>query len=283
MIPTLRTVPLDRLSTDRRLRPATPMAVAAMARDIDGRGLRQPVEVAPEGDGWRLVDGLHRVEAARSLGWTEIAASVVAGTPAGLRRDEIMAALARAELTRLERCVFLRELRDLHRAEHPEARHGGDRRSHDVKGENQVATLATWYAEVAVRSQRGARTIRREADIGARLTPESIERLRGSVIEDSLRDLDLLSKQGPARQAEIRALLTRAEAPLSSVAEALAVLEGRTLADRAAPDRIIGRAVENYGRWPVVQRRAFLGRLPEEDILAAAAERGYALARAAAE
>jgi sulfiredoxin len=46
--------------------------VDALAASILAEGLQQPILVRPDGDRFVLVEGLHRLEAARSLGETRI-------------------------------------------------------------------------------------------------------------------------------------------------------------------------------------------------------------------
>jgi len=72
--------------------------------------------------------------------------------------------LTRTEPTALERAEFLAELKRLFQGAHPDAKSGGNRAT------EQVSTLRTWYADVAMRSQRGLHTIRRASAIGARLS-----------------------------------------------------------------------------------------------------------------
>lgn len=75
------------------------------ARDPDPK---LPDTWGPEQAGlFDLVAGAHRVEAARSLGWTRIEAVLVDGSPDEIRTMELEENLARAELTALDRARFL--------------------------------------------------------------------------------------------------------------------------------------------------------------------------------
>ena len=55
-----------------------PRKVETLAADIMANGLQTPILVRPDGDRFVLVEGLHRLEAARSLGETTIAGYRVA-------------------------------------------------------------------------------------------------------------------------------------------------------------------------------------------------------------
>lgn len=50
-----------------------PEKVATLAQSIMADGLQHPILVRPDGERFVLVEGLHRLEAARSLGETTIA------------------------------------------------------------------------------------------------------------------------------------------------------------------------------------------------------------------
>lgn len=60
-------VPVKRRAT---LEPAK---VDALAQSILAEGLKMPILVRPDGDRFVLVEGLHRLEAAKALGETTIA------------------------------------------------------------------------------------------------------------------------------------------------------------------------------------------------------------------
>ena len=88
--------------------------VAALAESMARIGLIHPVTVTPDGV---LVAGLHRLEAARALGWEEIAIDVM---DADARLVEIDENLVRVELTELERIGHLAERKQVYEALHPD-------------------------------------------------------------------------------------------------------------------------------------------------------------------
>ncbi|MDT3688011.1 MAG: ParB N-terminal domain-containing protein [Pseudorhodoplanes sp.] len=55
-----------------------PDKVEALAQDILANGLKNPILVRPDGERFVLVEGLHRLEAAKALGETTIAGYRVA-------------------------------------------------------------------------------------------------------------------------------------------------------------------------------------------------------------
>jgi hypothetical protein len=74
-----------------RLRALQPEKVAELAESMAALGLLQPIVVRPEGKGYWLIAGRHRLEAARTLKWTLISATVL-----DARRETAPNALARA-------------------------------------------------------------------------------------------------------------------------------------------------------------------------------------------
>ncbi|MBU0780049.1 MAG: ParB N-terminal domain-containing protein, partial [Alphaproteobacteria bacterium] len=109
----LREITVALIEVGDRLRPAKEARVEALKQDIDCNGLTSPILVVQQGQKYRLVAGLHRLTAIRSLRWAEIPASVLPeDTPAAdLRFIEVMENVNREELTKLERAESLASLK----------------------------------------------------------------------------------------------------------------------------------------------------------------------------
>lgn len=257
-------IPIAEIDTGGRMRPAHATVVEQLARDIKARNLRLPVEVARKlrGPGWRLVSGLHRVQACQLLGWEIIPAIEVKGTKATLTRDEYLENLVRNELTVLERCQVTAALKQQFLDENPEAGHGGDRRS---ANRNQDSNLRTWYSDIAARSERSAATIQRQASIGERLDAEAADQLRGTEFEDNQFELEALSKRHPEQQRKIAEMLADPGYPVNSVREALAWLAGPSTEIKDDADRAIRGIVDRWRRWPRANRQAFVYSLTDEE------------------
>ena len=63
--------------TAKRARTLDPAKVQVIAEDMIENGQTTPVQLRAEGKGFILVEGLHRLEALRALGETEIEAYLV--------------------------------------------------------------------------------------------------------------------------------------------------------------------------------------------------------------
>jgi ParB-like chromosome segregation protein Spo0J len=69
-------VALTDIRVFRRLRPLEPAIVEALAASMEAEGLRHPIVVRRAPEGYHLILGRHRLEAARKLRWQTIPATV---------------------------------------------------------------------------------------------------------------------------------------------------------------------------------------------------------------
>jgi hypothetical protein len=154
--------------TGPRQRPADPAKVADIARSIEQVGLLQPIGVVPDATqpaGWyRLVFGLHRLQAIHMLEHLDIAAYVL---PPDLTEEEYLLIelqenSARNDLTGAQRKAFTAEI---------------GRLIAKVTAERQSAIGdAAWFAELAKRSLTPERTLLNWwhaycAEVGITMTP----------------------------------------------------------------------------------------------------------------
>ena len=107
-------------------REANPEAVHKLADSISKVGLINPITVD---QGYTLIAGLHRLEAAKMLGWAEIECTVsdLDGLMAELA--EIDENLIRRGLDYIDEGKQLARRKEIYEALHPDAKHGGDRKS----------------------------------------------------------------------------------------------------------------------------------------------------------
>ncbi|TCR70490.1 ParB N-terminal domain-containing protein [Bosea sp. BK604] len=176
---------------------AASMAEGSQAHPLAGQ--HQPIAVSLSDElsnAYVLVDGEHRLEAAKLLGWTQIKAIVRRQTQAERRKHEIHANLIRAELTILDRNLFIGKLAEIHEAE-TDARHGGDRKSKKWREKNQFANLANWSAfskEAARRTGLSTRSIDRARELSGKLSPDAVALIRGSKLADNQSQLQALAE-----------------------------------------------------------------------------------------
>ena len=107
-------VPVDQIGVAERRRALNADAVTDLAEAIEREGLVNPITVvALGGQAFRVVAGLHRLEAVRSLGWESINARIVDVDNTEAALIEIDENLARAPLSDKERYEHAAERAEL--------------------------------------------------------------------------------------------------------------------------------------------------------------------------
>ncbi len=191
---------LDVIETGDRLRSVNGGTVQHLAESMRFSGLQTPIQVRENGaDGYALVSGAHRLQAARSLAWPYIEAFVLdrldEDTLALLEIDEN---LMRVELNPLDRGVFIARRKDIYERLYPETRRGGDRRSAEYQdGDGPQKGFVT---ETASFTPFSPWTIRRSIRIGEKIVPELREELSMTPIAYREGDLYEISGLSPEEQ-----------------------------------------------------------------------------------
>ena len=230
----------------RRLRDFDPAGAAQLAAAIAAQGLLQPIVVRPRPrGGWWLVTGLYRLRAVEALRHVTIMAlAIETADEAAAIQAEAAENLARVDLLPLDRCRALAELKALYEAAHPEARHGGDRRSEAARAERearegstcQVGNLigdagdnaqgSVFAREIGQQSGMSWRAVLRCTAIWEGLSPASRRRLVGTPWAANQSELQLLSEQPHAAQAAILDVLLDPCTTADTVRAAMEHLEG---------------------------------------------------------
>lgn len=231
-----------------RLRRIDPDTVEMIAASVSECGyLHQPIAVAaiPGSNRVALVDGEHRIEAFKRLGRETIPARIRELTEAERQRHEIHANLIRNELNTLNRARFIGKLADLFAAENADARHGGDRKSKKWLAKNQLANLANWSAfnkEAARRTGLAERSIRRDRELAAALSPDIVALIDGTKVADNQAQLQALAEMEPEQQLAVARAIANGAGNVAKAREAAglqpkggAVREGDKLLTRIEP------------------------------------------------
>lgn len=208
----IRTIPIDQVRDDARLRPVDPDWAELLKDRIGTEGLLQPIAVRAAGaDGtYALIFGGHRLAACRLLGWSEIPARVLDVSELQARLMEIEENLVRAELNPLDRAMFLAEHKTVWEALHPETRHGGQRRGTqpDDRGQNGHLKIAQRFTALAQEKFGfSERTVRRAVAMAKALSPEVRGIIAGTPASRSATELEALSKLVAPEQAVVARML----------------------------------------------------------------------------
>jgi len=210
---------IDDILVADRLRVVSEPHVAMIMASLSEVGQLSAIAVARATDDANaviLVDGEHRLEAARRLKWTEVRVYERNLTPEEREKHEIHANIIRAELTPLDRAVFLGRLGDIFERENPGARHGGDRKSRKYIEKNQFANLANWSEfskEASRRTGVSARTIYRARDLAAKLSRDAIDIIRGTPLADNQSQLQALADLPAEEQLTVARAVAERKAP----------------------------------------------------------------------
>ena len=179
--------------------------VEELARSISAVGLMNPITVTQDNT---LIAGLHRLEAVKLLGWTEI--ECVVSEADGLQAElaEIDENFVRAGLSHRELGDLLLRRKELYEAIHPETRQG-QRNGQTVKNDNLTVLGAKPFSEdTADKLGISKRTVERLVQTAANLTPEAKKTIRDAGDKITKGDALKISRLPPDQQAEAAAVLT---------------------------------------------------------------------------
>ena len=151
-------------------REAEPRAVEELAKSISAVGLMNPVTLDQNNT---LIAGLHRLEAAKLLGWTEIECTVMGMDDVQAELAEIDENIVRTRLNRQELCEQLLRRKEIYETLHPETRHGM-RNGQTAKNAN-LATLETksFAEDTAEKTGMSKRAVSRLLQIANNLTGDA--------------------------------------------------------------------------------------------------------------
>jgi ParB/RepB/Spo0J family partition protein len=98
-----------------RLRKLDPNLVDTLADSMRERGQLQPISIRHRQGKYELISGLHRLEAARKLGWKTVRAEIdYKSTTADMLLAEIDENLMRGELSEAERAIHVAKRKELY-------------------------------------------------------------------------------------------------------------------------------------------------------------------------
>lgn len=212
-------VKIDEIIIGENRRSVNPERVKELAASIQEIGLLNPITITEDK---YLVAGLHRIEAHKLLGRTEIEATVVSLSELDAELAQIDENLIRNELTVLERAEQLKRRKEIYEAKYPESRAGVKRAigMHKVLGHNVTDIVsATFTEDTASKIGVSPRTIRRDVQIAEDLADEVKEVIRDTDLADNKTELLRLARLDEEEQKEVAKRIAAGEA--KSVSEAI--------------------------------------------------------------
>ena len=179
--------------------------VEELARSIAAVGLMNPITVTQDNT---LIAGLHRLEAVKLLGWTEI--ECVVSEADGLQAElaEIDENFVRAGLSHRELGDLLLRRKELYEALHPETRQG-QRNGQTAKNANfSLLETKSFAQDTADKLGVSKRTVEQLVQTARDLTPEAKKTIRDAGDKITKGTALKISRLPPDQQEEAAAILT---------------------------------------------------------------------------
>jgi len=210
-------LPLDEIVVGNRLRRVSQVQVDNLLTMAEDTGITTPIHVRKVGGRYELIDGAHRLAAARQLGMADIACLLVECRQDEARAMEASNNLGAARMSPLHIAVFAASWKRDFYAMHPDRTQGvfkgNQYQPKVVSAENALTTaLADSFG-------LKPRQIFNILSVGEKLTPEEVQLLDGAEAKVYLADLAAIGKiaEPEEREAVVRAV---AEGKKASTARA---------------------------------------------------------------
>ena len=179
--------------------------VEELARSIAAVGLMNPITVTQDNT---LIAGLHRLEAVKLLGWTEIECTVSDADGLQAELAEIDENFVRAGLSHRELGDLLLRRKELYEAIHPETRQG-QRNGQTAKNTNSsLLETKSFSQDTADKLGVSKRTVEQLVQTARDLTPEAKKIIQEADTKITKGDALKVSRLPPDQQAEATAVLT---------------------------------------------------------------------------
>ena len=234
-------------------RDAKPKAVEELARSIQAVGLLNPIIVSENNT---LIAGLHRLETAKLLGWTEIECTVSSMDGLQAELAEIDENFVRVNLSHRELGDLLLHRKELYEAIHPETRQG-QRNGQTSKSEN-LALLGTksFAQDTADRLGMGKRTVEQLVQTARDLTPAAKKVLRDADNKITKGAALKISRLPPDQQEEAAVRLTTSPPPPK---KQIVMDTGTVLSEfKAVCNRYISDIKSFYSQTDIIAGMTFL-------------------------
>lgn len=201
---------IDTIQVNSGRREALPDAVRELADSISAVGLLNPITVDRD---YILIAGLHRLEAAKLLGWEEIECNV--SSLEGLQAElaEIDENFVRADLETVEFGKLLLRRKEIYEMLHPETKCGVSQANamNRAQGKNVsergASTLKSFARDTADKLGISPRSVEEKIQIARDITPAAQEIIQGTERKIKKKDLLKLSRMEPEQQEHAAAQL----------------------------------------------------------------------------
>ena len=195
-----------KINPGRRI--AEPKAIEELSKSIAAVGLMNPITVT---QGNTLIAGLHRLEAAKSLGWTEIECNSVGMSSLQAELAEIDENIVRTNLSRQELGEQFLRRKEIYETLHPETKAGVaqaagmNRAIGNIVDDKLASTTKSFVEDTSEKTGMSKRTVSRLLQIANNMTQDAKRIVKDSDIpQDTALKISRLPND---QQAEAASLL----------------------------------------------------------------------------
>lgn len=193
-------IPIFQIKVNEGRRKADPEAVQELANSISKVGLLNPITIDQERT---LIAGLHRLEAAKLLGWSSIECGVSSLEGLMAQLAEIDENIVRKGFPDDEYDEMLLRRKEIYETLHPETKHGGDRKSEKIKVQNlQLDPAKSFIQDTADKTGMAPRTVAARLQTAKNLIPEAKAIIRNSDTKVTRTNALKLSRLPPEQQED---------------------------------------------------------------------------------
>ena len=193
-------IPISQIKVSEGRREADQEAVQELMDSISRVGLLNPITVDQE---YTLIAGLHRLEAAKLLGWSEIECTVSSLEGLLAELAEVDENVVRKGLSAVEYSDLLLRRKEIYEMLHPEIKHGGDRKSEKIKiAKCNLDPAKPFIQDTAEKLGVHPTTVARQIQTAKNLTTEAKDIIRDTGTKITKKDALKLSRLKPEQQKE---------------------------------------------------------------------------------
>jgi len=203
-------VDIGSIRINERKRKLNADKVAELTESILLLGLLEPILVAQNGDKYTLLAGLHRLEAAKLLGWKTIEAALYQGDELECELVEIDENLINNDLTVLEQGEHIQRRNEILEAMGKRAKASPGINQYSEVDDTVSPTKTT--KDIAKEVGLSERSTQRRAQIARDILPEVKELIRDTPIADSTTQLLELARMKPDDQLEVAKMVVDGDA-----------------------------------------------------------------------
>jgi len=199
---------INDIKINSKRREAAPEDVQRLSESIAEVGMMNPITVDAN---YNLVAGLHRLEAAKLLGWTEVECTVCELDRLHAELAEIDENVIRTGLSDLELSELLARRKKIYETLHPStiARNlPGHVSNYESSSDKLTGEEKPFSQDTAEKMGVSPRTIERHVQIAENLTPEAKDILHGTDRKITKQNLTKLARLNPEQQTEAAKRLT---------------------------------------------------------------------------